>query len=404
MKLLFKLLSFILFIGVFSSCTEEVPFGYVKYQGKNYKEPVPVKYDSNGDGQITAADESIEVLGNSLDFKEQPNGGPLYTSTTDINSGKALCYQNVSSNCDKFGALYSIETSLNASWDSLYILTHTQMEDTDNNYVWDYVDDLRSSATIQNIVNSYYVIGAASAKALIDQAIEFTAPGVKMNQSVLEVYISEAIIYTLQNEFARSYDNIDIVELKIKLRLAVADAIINAINDVDYDQYISDIDLENIMNTVSTSVSDNITLNISTRIFDALVLYNNNSSIPVVQGLCPSGYHIPSDLDWMIFELALGMSKEDVVLAGEEVITRGSDVSVAEQMILNHGFTYSGYLSENGNFAQLNEAGVFISSSVGEDEDGAKYVWVRQIDESYEGVIRYKHYGKSGLSIRCFKN
>ena len=72
-------------------------------------------------------------------------------------------------------------------------------------------------------------------------------------------------------------------------------------------------------------------------------------------------------------------------------------------MVNDFGFNFGGYASINGTYAQLGEAGVYWSSTTGTDNKG-DYVWVRQIDTSYSGVVRFKMYEKSGLSVRCFKD
>ena len=84
-----------------------------------------------------------------------------------------------------------------------------------------------------------------------------------------------------------------------------------------------------------------------------------------------------------------------VLCAAEEII------AIAEGK--KYGFSFGGYASINGTYAQLGEAGVYWSSTTGHDDLG-DFVWVRQIDTSYSGVVRFKMYEKSGLSVRCFKD
>ena len=38
------------------------------------------------------------------------------------------------------------------------------------------------------------------------------------------------------------------------------------------------------------------------------------------RGLCPSGWHVPSDEDWQDLEVFLGMSRADVSLTGDGVL------------------------------------------------------------------------------------
>jgi uncharacterized protein (TIGR02145 family) len=42
----------------------------------------------------------------------------------------------------------------------------------------------------------------------------------------------------------------------------------------------------------------------------------SSSSPSGVQGICPSGWHLPSDAEWSILEIALGMDSSDVTTVG----------------------------------------------------------------------------------------
>ncbi|MDP2268940.1 MAG: FISUMP domain-containing protein, partial [Deltaproteobacteria bacterium] len=39
-----------------------------------------------------------------------------------------------------------------------------------------------------------------------------------------------------------------------------------------------------------------------------------NSASSSVQGSCPSGWHVPSDAEWMVLEKTLGMSEADLIM------------------------------------------------------------------------------------------
>jgi len=121
-----------------------------------------------------------------------------------------------------------------------------------------------------------------------------------------------------------------------------------------------------------------------------------------VQGSCPKDWHIPSDGEWKILEMALGMSGVDV---NKEDIEndRGSKDDLASKLAHKLHLQYSGYWSENGTFAQLGEVDAFWTSTAGVDNDGRQFVWIRYIDTmTHKGIIRKKQYDKSGFSVRCF--
>ena len=154
---------------------------------------------------------------------------------------------------------------------------------------------------------------------------------------------------------------------------------------------------------MATSVTNSISATVSKAVIAQYEAQVASGAVKKVQGICPNGYHIPSDVEWMIFESALGMPATDLTKAGVSEITRGASAGVAKRMVDEFGFNYGGYASINGTYAQLGEAGVYWSSTTGKDDKG-DFVWVRQIDTSYSGVVRFKMYEKSGLSTRCFKD
>ena len=398
----------------FFSCKEKAPEGYVEYQGSNYKEPKPVQYDSNGNGVIDPSDKYIEVLGTSISVSQTPDGKPLYNSgetpsepgdTTGsgslVPSGQRLCYHDLQRNCDKYGGLYSLETSMNTSFEEMKDVTASQQIDTDADGVLDYINEIRDTQ-ISLLVDRYYAAAALAAENDIEAAAHR-----QIGIFLLENQIKDAITAALLETLYEHNDFIDISNIEQKVNVAVAQSIIDAVELAGIESYIAVDVLEDIAFTISEEVAANIANDIASAVSTAFLEDFNASiasgSVVYVQGLCPDGYHIPSDVEWMIFEKALGMSIQDLTKYGETVTNRGESADVVQKMLDDHSFEFGGYASINGTFAQLEEAGVYWSSSVGTDEYG-DYVWVRQIDASYTGVLRYKHYEKSGLSIRCFKN
>lgn len=121
------------------------------------------------------------------------------------------------------------------------------------------------------------------------------------------------------------------------------------------------------------------------------------------QGACPSGYHIPTDGEWKQLEMSLGMPVYDVDKEGIEV-DRGASTSMGEKLATALGLKYGGYTSVNNTYAQLKEVDIFWTSTAGVDKNGP-YVYVRYIYKNqFKGIIRKRHYEKSGLSVRCFKD
>ncbi|MFO7868389.1 MAG: hypothetical protein R6U95_03715, partial [Bacteroidales bacterium] len=134
---------FISILFVFMACKPEPtspPEGWIDYKGNNYKEPVPVEYDSDGDGEPDAV---IEVLGTNLNVNQNSDGSSLHSSDSSdsksVPSGEKLCYEQLSRNCDEHGVLYAFETTMNPEFSELQNISDAQQIDQNDDGVLDYV-------------------------------------------------------------------------------------------------------------------------------------------------------------------------------------------------------------------------------------------------------------------------
>jgi uncharacterized protein (TIGR02145 family) len=156
------------------------------------------------------------------------------------------------------------------------------------------------------------------------------------------------------------------------------------------------------------------------------VLYNwpavmngasSSTSVPSgVQGICPSGWHLPSDAEWTVLTDYLADNGYGYGGSGSDIgksmaaISGWTSNSIAgtvgnDQTSNNRsGFTTlpGGNLNNNGYFDNLGNAAFFCSSS---DSDAGN-AWYRNLDCSYDGVNRFNYYhNKScGFSVRCLKD
>ncbi|MFW5850637.1 MAG: FISUMP domain-containing protein [Bacteroidota bacterium] len=408
----FVSISFILFLAsiVFIACKPKntPPEGHLEYHGKFYKEPKPVEYDSDGDG---VPDATIEVLGTSLDVTQTPDGKPLYGGTQSpadsgetaiVPTGVKLCYQDLSRNCDSYGGLYAPETAFNTDFSELRTISNSQQIDSDENDVVDYIDEIRNKE-LPKFIQDNYQTAANQIKTLFEEAV----PTKQISSYVVGQKLQQVLETTLTAGLYENDEYIDIEAINQQLLIDIYQVVYDIAEFTEFDVLMSEEELENIAQVVAQDLTSTIVAqlseSLSEKLLDEYTELINTDQIELVQGICPDGYHVPSDREWMIFEKAIGMPIEDLTKSGITITNRGGEEGVVGTMIDDHGFQYSGYMSINGTYAQLGEAGVYISSTVGSDGNG-DYVWVRQIDTSFAGVIRYKHYEKSGLSIRCFKD
>ncbi|MCK4781603.1 prepilin-type N-terminal cleavage/methylation domain-containing protein [Candidatus Parcubacteria bacterium] len=126
-----------------------------------------------------------------------------------------------------------------------------------------------------------------------------------------------------------------------------------------------------------------------------------------VQGICPTGWHIPSDDEWKTLEMNQGMSQattdsifwrgddEGSKLAGNAALWTDGALD-AHANFGTSGFTAlpAGYRSTVGSYYHLGYYTNFWSSST----------WVRSLSYGHTDVYRYAYDKLSGCSVRCIKD
>lgn len=144
------------------------------------------------------------------------------------------------------------------------------------------------------------------------------------------------------------------------------------------------------------------------------VITNSNSNN--AQGICPTGWHVPSDAEWKQMEIAMGMSRSDADNTG----WRGN---IAAQLCGNTGWQSSTTSNAAGNtsatgrnssgFSALpsgcyygdsyNEFGYFASFWSTTEESGT-FAWMRDLTYDNSGMARYRANKSYGFSVRCVKD
>ena len=125
------------------------------------------------------------------------------------------------------------------------------------------------------------------------------------------------------------------------------------------------------------------------------------------RGLCPSGWHVPTDGEWMTMEMALGMSEAEANDTGY----RGTDQGT--QMKTDYGWPGGGNGTNSSGFSGLpgglrSNDGSFISAGY----DGGwwssspigSYAWYRGLSFNTENVDRSSLNQRYGFSVRCVRD
>ena len=123
------------------------------------------------------------------------------------------------------------------------------------------------------------------------------------------------------------------------------------------------------------------------------------------RGICPSGWHIPTDGEWMTLEMALGMSESEANDTGY----RGTDQGT--QMKTDYGWSgggngtnSSGFSGLPGGFRGLNGGFFYEAGNRGywwSSSPNGALPWGRYLGDYYEDVGRYASNPRLGFSVRC---
>lgn len=140
---------------------------------------------------------------------------------------------------------------------------------------------------------------------------------------------------------------------------------------------------------------------------------NQNSDNMKVQGVCPDGWHVPSDEEFKQLEMYLGMSREEADKTKLRGTTEGcmlagkADLWADGRLIRNPDFGKSGFMAVPGGLR-------YVSGKFGDYKLDA-YWWTSSspIDEKAYGRIvpskdiesyRDAHRKDAGFSVRCLKD
>ena len=131
-----------------------------------------------------------------------------------------------------------------------------------------------------------------------------------------------------------------------------------------------------------------------------------------VQGICPDGWHLPSDAEWKQLEMQLGMSPEDANKEGGRGTDEGGQLKengTTHWTTPNTGATNSSGFTAlpggtcdvfNYSFTSINETGYWWSSS----EHLHNGIYGRSMDYNESTVYRRVLHENNGHSVRCVRD
>jgi uncharacterized protein (TIGR02145 family) len=158
----------------------------------------------------------------------------------------------------------------------------------------------------------------------------------------------------------------------------------------------------------------------------AYAIYNNDAANNTIygklynwyavndsRGLCPAGWHVPSDAEWSTFinyldPNAAGGDAWPNIAGGKMkstgTIENGDGLwySPNEQATNESGFTGlpGGFRDYDGTYGTIGGYGAWWSST----EDGSNDAWLRELDYSFFNVSRGNYFKQFGFSVRCVRD
>ncbi len=173
--------------------------------------------------------------------------------------------------------------------------------------------------------------------------------------------------------------------------------------------------------TPIANITDNTTW--STTTAPAYCYYQNNTAYQTLYGnlynfatiqtnkLCPTGWHVPSDCEWMYMEGSLGLSIADQQIGtGFRGTTQGDALKSLDGWNVPHtvhnnstGFTAlpGGYRFNDGSFNGRTLYGYWWTSTVNSSNNT---VWNRKLNVGNSNISRSSFSGIQGYSVRCIKD
>ena len=136
-------------------------------------------------------------------------------------------------------------------------------------------------------------------------------------------------------------------------------------------------------------------------------LMYNWYAVDDARGLCPSGWHVPTDGEWMTMEMALGMSEAEANTTGWRGTDQGTQMKTDFGWDAGgNGTNSSGFSGLPGGYRQAN--GIFSNSGIygtwWSSSPNGSDAWFRELLGYFENVDRSPNNPHHGFSVRCIKD
>ncbi|MGB1076265.1 MAG: fibrobacter succinogenes major paralogous domain-containing protein [Flavobacteriales bacterium] len=127
------------------------------------------------------------------------------------------------------------------------------------------------------------------------------------------------------------------------------------------------------------------------------------------RGLCPSGWHVPTDGEWMTLEMELGMSESEANSIGYRGTDQGTQMKSSSSDTPSwNGSNTSGFSALPGGLRSSSNGYFFNEGSFGCWWSASPYVtsyaWSRTLRSVNDNVYRLYGNLRNGFSVRCVRD
>lgn len=128
------------------------------------------------------------------------------------------------------------------------------------------------------------------------------------------------------------------------------------------------------------------------------------------QGICPTGWHIPTDADWCTLENYVDVGTVDCGATGWRGVEAGGnlkEIGTSHWASPNTGATnLSGFTGLPAGYRHTNNSFYYLSYStyMWSSNESASNAWLRLLYNNFAQVYRYNEYKNFGFSVRCLQD
>jgi uncharacterized protein (TIGR02145 family) len=121
------------------------------------------------------------------------------------------------------------------------------------------------------------------------------------------------------------------------------------------------------------------------------------------RGICPEGWHIPSDAEWTaLTDYVGGSSIAARKLKSQSGWNSCGPFGSGSSYVCEDAYGFSALPDGYSNDVGVSDQGHWWSST--ENEDATNFAWLRRMSDYYDGVDRHNQYKTISFSVRCLQD